>query len=96
MNSRIINAPRRDVVRMLERRMPKEAREELQKRSFTAVGLVQTSIPNLYYYADIAQKASNVFVTELTGNCPQNITSLALFGETSAVKAALSAVENSR
>jgi hypothetical protein len=94
MNSRIINAPRPDVVRMLERRMPKEAREELKTYSFNAVGLVQASIPNLFYFADVAQKAANVLVTELTGNCPQHITTLAVFGETSAVKAALVALEN--
>lgn len=96
MSSRIINAPRPDVLRMLERRMPREAREELQARSFNAVGLVQATIPNLFYFADIAQKASHVFVTELTGNCPQHITTLAVFGETSAVRAALAAVENAR
>jgi hypothetical protein len=96
MNSRIINAPRPDVLRMLERRMPREAREELKAHSFNAVGLVQASIPNLFHFADIAQKASNVFVTELTGNCPQHITTLAVFGETSAVRTALTAVEKGR
>lgn len=96
MNSRIINGPRPDVIRMLERRMPKEAREDLHTRSFNSVGLVQASVPNLFYYADVAQKASNVLVAELTGNCPQHITTLAVFGETSAVKTALSAIENSK
>lgn len=94
MNSRIINAPRPDVIRMLERRMPQWAQDTLRGCPFNAVGLVQASIPDIFYYADIAQKASNVFVTELSGNCPQHLTTLAVFGEVSSVRTALDAIEN--
>lgn len=94
MNARIINAPRPEVMHMLERRMPPDARSRLQERPFDAVGLVQTSLPDLYYYADLAQKASNVFTVELFGSCPQHITTLAFFGETSAVHTALQAIRN--
>jgi hypothetical protein len=94
MKTRIINAPRPEVVQMLERRMPPAVRERLQEQSFNAVGLVQTSVPDVYFYADLAQKASNVFTVELFGSCPQHITTLAFFGETSAVRAAMQAIEN--
>jgi hypothetical protein len=94
MNTRIINAPRPEVVHMLERRMPPEVRVRLREQPFDAVGLVQTSVPDVYYYADLAQKASNVFAVELFGSCPQHITTLAFFGETSAVRTAMQAIEN--
>lgn len=93
MKCRVINAPRPEVVRMLERRMPAEARTRLGERPVEAVGLVQTSVVDLFFYADLAQKASNVFATELSGSCPQHITTLAVFGETSAVQAAMQAIE---
>jgi hypothetical protein len=94
MNARIINAPRPEVMHMLERRMPAEARARLQEGPFNAVGLVQTNLTDLYYFADLAQKASNVFTVELSGSCPQHITTLALFGETSAVHTAIQAIRN--
>ncbi|MDR3438607.1 BMC domain-containing protein [Telmatospirillum sp.] len=94
MNARIINAPRPEVMHMLERRMTPDARTQLRERSFDAVGLVQTSVPDVYFYADLAQKASNVFAVELFGSCPQHITTLAFFGETSAVRTAMQAIQN--
>lgn len=48
---------------------------------------------DLFYYSDIAQKASDVFTVELFGTCPQTTTTLAVLGETSAVKAAMEAIE---
>lgn len=94
MKTRIINAPRPEVVNMLERRMPPNVRTRLQEQPFNAVGLVQTCVPDVYYYADLAQKASNVFTVELFGSCPQHITTLAFFGETSAVRTAMQTIEN--
>ena len=94
MNARIINAPRPEVLRMLERRLPADARGRLQEQAFDAVGLVQTSLPDLYYFADLAQKAASVFTAELFGSCPQHITTLAVFGETSAVRVAMQAIRN--
>ena len=77
---------------MLERRMPADVRGRLQERPFDAVGLVQASVPDLYYFADLAQKAASVFTVELFGSCPQHITTLAVFGETSAVRVAMQAI----
>ena len=94
MNTRIINAPRPQVIHMLERRMSQNMRTELAEFSFNAVGLVQTSVADIFYFADIAQKASNVFPVELFGTCPQHITTLAFFGDISAVRAAMQAVKN--
>lgn len=92
MNARIINAPGSEVVRMLERRMPPETRQRLHESTFNAVGLLRVSIPDLYFFADLVMKASNVFAVELHGSCPQHVTTLAFFGETSAVDTAMRAV----
>ncbi|ABC21716.1 BMC domain-containing protein [Rhodospirillum rubrum] len=94
MNIRIINAPLPEVVDMLERRMRPEARERLREQRFDAVGVMQTTVADLFYYADIAGKASNVFTVELFGSCPQHVSTLAFFGETSAVRLAMHAIEN--
>lgn len=94
MNSRIINAPLPEVVDMLERRMRPDARHHLTEIKFDSVGLLQTTVTDLFYYADIAGKASSVFTAELFGSCPQNVSTLAFFGETAAVRIAMQAIEN--
>lgn len=94
MNGRIINAPRPEVVQMLERRMSSDMRTRLREQSFDAIGLVQASVVDIYYYADLVQKAAGVYAVELFGSCPQHITMLAFFGETSAVSTAMQAIDN--
>ncbi|ABD86738.1 hypothetical protein [Rhodopseudomonas palustris] len=93
MTTRIINAPLPEVVDMLERRMRPDARHHLSEIRFDSVGLLQTSVADLFYYADLAGKASGVFTAELFGSCPQNVSTLALFGETAAVRIAIEAIE---
>ncbi|PWC32867.1 BMC domain-containing protein [Azospirillum sp. TSO35-2] len=94
MNARIINAPRPEVLQMLERRMTPDLRARLREQRIDAVGLVQTSIPDIFFLADLAGKASGVFTVELHGSCPQHISTLAVFGETAAVQAAMQAIES--
>ncbi|MFW5490652.1 MAG: BMC domain-containing protein [Desulfovibrio sp.] len=93
MNRHIINAPGPEVRKMLERRVPQGTRAQLQGLSYDAVGLVQTSIASLFYYADLVDKASDVLVAEINGSCPQHITTLAFFGETASVVTAMQAIE---
>lgn len=94
MKGRIINAPSKEIVRMLKRRTPADIRNNLELITFDAIGLIMVSIPDLYFYADVAYKASNVFVTEIFGSCPQHVTTLAFWGETSAVHTAMQAIED--
>lgn len=96
MIGRIINAPRPETVQMLERKMSAEARALLRETTFNAVGLVQLSIPDLYFFADLVMKTSPVLSVELHGTCPQHVTTLAFFGETSAVRMAMNAIESSK
>lgn len=93
MNTRIINAPQSCVMEMLQRRVAPHVRKWVDDHPVAAMGLVQTSVPDLFYYADIAQKAADVHTVELNGTCPQTTTTLAVLGETSAVRAAMEAIE---
>ena len=86
---RIIYNPSESVMKMFYRKMNAESREELKQRKYDAVGLFQTTVSGILYYADRVAKTSNVFPVEINGSCPQHITTLAFFGETSAVETAM-------
>jgi ethanolamine utilization microcompartment shell protein EutS len=59
-----------------------------------AVGLMQGPAAAILAASDIAEKAASVRVAEIKGVCPSHITVIALYGDTSAVAAALSAVRH--
>lgn len=94
MKKRIINAPTPDIVAMLKRRMPGEFRNRLDLIRVDAIGLVMLPVPDLYFYADAASKSAHVVVSEIFGSCPQHITTLAIFGEVSAVNEAMRVIED--
>lgn len=94
MEQRIIYNPGKACLEMFYRKMTKAARDELATHYFNAIGLIQTTVAGVLYYADLASKSSKVFPVEIVGNCPQHITTLALFGDTSAVEMAMRAVEH--
>lgn len=89
-----IKSPTDNTVKLLCRRMDAEVREEAVGKSWGAVGLVQTQLPDLFAMADLADKNANVFVTEIRGICPQHISMIAVFGDTASVEAALDAVKS--
>ncbi|MGR6979973.1 BMC domain-containing protein [Testudinibacter sp. P27/CKL/0425] len=93
MKKRLISAPSQEVLNMMKRRMSSEARTLVGQQYIDAVGLLMLSIPELYFYADLAAKSANVIVSEITGSCPQHVTTLAILGEISAVKIAMEAIE---
>lgn len=92
--SRVINGISPEVRSMLLRRVNSEQRRELEDRRFNSVALIQASIPDIYYFADIAKKAGPVFVADIAGTCPQHITTLAIFGDVAAVRTAVTALEH--
>jgi hypothetical protein len=94
MERRIIYNPGKACLEMFYRKMTKQTREELETHYFNAIGLVQTTVAGVLYYADMASKSSKVFPVEIAGSCPQHITTLALFGDTSAVEMAMRAIEH--
>lgn len=94
MEQRIIYNPGRACLEMFYRKMTKATKDELSNHNFNAIGLIQTTVAGVLYYADVASKSSKVFPVEIAGSCPQHITTLALFGDTSAVEMAMRAVAN--
>lgn len=94
MKKRIINAPTPEILAMLKRRMPSESRSRLELVRVDAIGLIMLPIPDLYFYADLASKSAHVAVSEIFGSCPQHITTLAIFGEVSAVNEAMRFIED--
>lgn len=90
--ARIIYNPGKLVMKMFYRKMNQESRQELQERKYDAVGLFQTTVAGVLYYADRVAKTSNVYPVEINGSCPQHIITLAFFGETSAVETAMKMV----
>ncbi|MDO4976211.1 MAG: BMC domain-containing protein [Eubacteriales bacterium] len=91
---RIIYNPSKFVMDMFYRKMNAESRNELKDKKFEAIGLFQTTVSGVLYYADRAYKTSNVYPVEISGSCPQHITTLAFFGDTSAVETAMKMVIN--
>ena len=92
-NSSIINRPTPMVVEMITRKLPPEVRKKVSEIKFNSIGLVNAAVPLVFYYADLAVKAADVFVSEINGTCPQHITTLAVFGDIAAVKTAMDAIE---
>ena len=90
-----MNSPSAGVIRILMRKISDDhIKEDLQKGLITSLGLVQGQLAEILVAADIAEKASAVEVAEINGICPQHITLIGVFGDTSAVSEALQAIEN--
>lgn len=89
---RVIKAPSLALLRMIGRRASPEVRERIVKEKWDAVALVMDNLPNLFFYADVAEKRANVLVEEIWGICPQYFTMIAILGDTASVEAALSAI----
>ena len=86
---RIIYNPGKYAMKMFFRKMTAESREELKDFKYDSVGLFQTTVAGILYYGDRVAKTSNVLPVEINGSCPQHITTLACFGETTAVETAM-------
>jgi ethanolamine utilization microcompartment shell protein EutS len=91
---RLVKRPSRGFWAILEnRRIDSEHFNRLQTPS-DAVGLIQGPVAAILAAADIAEKAAAVQVAEIRGVCPTHTTVIAVYGDTSAVEAALDAVNN--
>lgn len=88
----IMNAPTKNTVQLLSRRVDADLRERLDSTSWDALALVNDGLVSLFAYADIAEKAADVFIVEIRGTCPQHVSMLAILGSTSAVNAAVNAI----
>lgn len=63
-------------------------------REHSALALINGNVSDLIYASDLAQKASDVEVFEISGNCPQHMTCLAILGSASAVDEAVERINS--
>ena len=90
-----INTPSEGTIRILLRKINDHGiKEKLQNGLVNSVGLIQGQLAEIITAGDIAEKASNVEIAEITGICPQHTTMIGVFGDTAAVSEALQAVGN--
>ena len=88
-----LNSPSKGTMRILTRKVcDDQIKEMLQVGKVKAIGLVQGSVADVIMASDVAEKASNVEVSEINGNCPQHITMIGIFGDVAAVTEALNAI----
>lgn len=87
MEFRIIKTPSAGTVEILRQRMASGKRTDLS--SVDAVGLVQGRMIDMICATDIAEKAVGVTVEDIRGSCPQNMISIAIFGDTASVESAI-------
>lgn len=91
MDIRIIKSPSAGTLEIIKNRISNHVAEDLG--CVDAIGLVQGKLIDMVCAADIAEKAVGVTVRDVRGSCPQNMVLLAIFGDTSAVEAALAQIE---
>ena len=95
---RYINAPSATTKKILIRRIlvgsASEEAEALKAASWGAVLLLQGAIPEMFSAVDVGSKASPVLVTEVAGNCPQNLVTMAFIGNVADVKLVMSALKS--
>jgi len=60
----------------------------------SALAVLNGNVCDLIYASDLAQKASDVEVFEISGNCPQHLTCLAILGSASAVDEAVKRINS--
>lgn len=90
MDFRIIKSPTEGTLDIIKQRVPKKG---IDFSSVGAIGLIQGKFIEMLCAADIAEKAVGVTVSDIRGNCPQHMVLLAVFGDTSAVEAAIQEVK---
>ena len=91
---KILNSPSKGTMRILQRKVcDEQIKEMLQDEKVRAIGLVQGSVADVIMAADVAEKASNVEISEINGNCPQHITMIGIFGDIAAVNEAINAIK---
>jgi ethanolamine utilization microcompartment shell protein EutL len=89
----IINSPSQGTLAILRRKtLEKDIFAQSAAARIEAVGLIQGQLAQIVVASDIAAKGADVAVSEIAGSCPQHVTMIALFGSTSAVRAAMNAV----
>ncbi|MCH4071502.1 BMC domain-containing protein [Pseudoramibacter sp.] len=94
-----ISKPDDNTIRIIRGKMrpdQRKAMDEMNGEGVGAVLLLQGSIPDMLYSADIAVKASDVGAYEIVGNCPQSFITIGVMGKIRSVQTALKAILNKK
>ena len=91
---RLVKRPSKGFWAILEGRRVANQYFEKYKQPTDAVGLIQGPVSAILAASDIAEKAAAVQVAEIRGVCPTHMTLIAVYGDTSAVEAALQSVND--
>lgn len=95
MKIELINGVSRGTLEIIARKVSdRKVAERILQNEFTAVGLCQGDVVSILVASDIAEKTSEVVVSEINGMCPQHITSLGIFGDVTSVEESLAAIES--
>ncbi|MBC3887015.1 BMC domain protein [Acetobacterium paludosum] len=95
MKIELINGVSRGTLEITARKAAdKKVAERILQNEFTAMGLCQGDVVSILVASDIAEKTSEVVVSELNGMCPQHITCLGIFGDVTSVEESLAAIES--
>lgn len=90
---RTINSPSAGILKILSKKTADtRLREDAQSGIVNALGLMQGQLADIYMAGDIAEKAANVGIAEVTGMCPQHMSMICVFGDVAEVAEALKAV----
>lgn len=96
MHTRIINGVSPGTLEIIYRKITdKKIKDIITQNNVTAVGLCSGEVIDMLVASDIAQKASNVVVSEISGTCPQHFISIGIFGDIASVETAIKAIESS-
>jgi len=92
VSMRLVKRPSKGFWGILEHSRVDSAHFEKYASPPDAVGLIQGPVAAILAASDIAEKSAAVQVAEIRGVCPTHMTVIAVYGDTSAVEAALRAV----
>lgn len=87
MDFRIIKSPSKNILNMIMKRA--DTKSDGEPRCTDAIGLIQGKMLDMIYAGDIAEKAADVTVKDIRGNCPQHMIMMAIFGDTSSVESVI-------
>ena len=96
MRIELVRSPSESFLQMLLNNIRPGERKRIEGTRWGAVGLVQARLIDLYWAADVAEKASTVVTALVMGNCPQHIQMLAIFGQQAGVRTALDKIKDAR
>ena len=93
MKLRVITRPGPAFMEMILARIPASERQDLQEMRYGAAGLCHGNLLDLFWAADIVEKACTCHPVLVQGSCPQHIQMLAFFGKQSEVAAGAGALK---